>query len=410
MKIRIGADFWIELILIINCLVNAFLGSDAEPYVLIASLIILIVIVKKIYLRTGVDVWLFFMIAILGLFASWMGADSVNNHIIVRGISYCVMSALVMLLGIYYSKSNVSYQRVVKIIVKCAIFYGIIDFLLLIQDGIWNFNALRENRSGYLVLFGAFILGCFWASEEIVFSRKLDMIAFIVLLILSFVGFSRTNLLTLMILFLLIYCKKSKLKRNFLPYMFIALAVILGLFFLIWNYKDSNTYLGNFIAIIQRGLSEAEVSNDFSSATSISLNWRGYENYIALRQFRESSVFQKIFGSGFAGVYAGENAKYVVQNTEYLALLHNGYLTVLNYSGIMGLICLISFSVKKIINIIKNKSYNTPMGFLCFGLILTISVIMYVVRGFIGKSVFFEACFLIGYYCASSDYAAHGKG
>ena len=88
-----------------------------------------------------------------------------------------------------------------------------------------------------------------------------------------------------------------------------------------------------------RTAAEELTLGDYASPEDVNMRWRGYESFLALRQFRQLPVAQKIFGGGF-GQRVSLDATMTFHERDYEAIpvLHNGYMYVLVKTGYTGIV------------------------------------------------------------------------
>ncbi len=85
------------------------------------------------------------------------------------------------------------------------------------------------------------------------------------------------------------------------------------------------------------GWLEEVTVRDYSSAEDINRYWRGYETFLALREFRQFDILHTVIGGGFGQTIQLEHTQ-VLGEREFdeIPLLHNGYLLLLVKVGILG--------------------------------------------------------------------------
>ena len=185
--------------------------------------------------------------------------------------------------------------------------------------------------------------------------------------------------------------------------------IVMGLYFASYTkvYQD-------YVLRFSNSFNELNPNQDWSIKQNINNSWRGYEVWLILDNFNNSSVINKLFGNGFGSyiysdfaipVYTVVDGKTVVESIHEIAIFHNGYFGALFKCGIVGLILYISFIISLYVfsfKYIKNKKDL----FLNLALITYIVLATYVVMGLFHKEVWFPLVFLIIYLI---KYHADGK-
>ena len=89
-----------------------------------------------------------------------------------------------------------------------------------------------------------------------------------------------------------------------------------------------------FVLKIENTLVELSIKTDWSRYENIVQNWRGYEVFVALNQFNNFSLLQKIMGNGFGTLIPVKYTNLVGVPLENggIILLHNGYYTWIGYN------------------------------------------------------------------------------
>lgn len=261
---------------------------------------------------------------------------------------------------------------------------------------------LYSLRTTILIDESVFALGTFLSffkpkelKERYYFGKIKDIFASIVIVITSFLTFSRIVYLLVLILLL---CNIRNFKK-FLGVMAIA-ALAFGAIYLIIP-----DFVIEFIEKIAYSFAEISSDNTWNNSTIVN-NWRGYEAYNFSLWYQESGFARKIFGGGFGTTLdVGEEYAHIVTGEDALGYLHNAYLTFIMKNGILGLCCVALFYLCMFCRILKNKNQNEKR--MLIGLLIGIMVSSYFVISVFwsGKNNIFMICF-IAYLlaCKESNY------
>jgi hypothetical protein len=201
------------------------------------------------------------------------------------------------------------------------------------------------------------------------------------ILFLSFVlSFSRTSLVLAIVLSISIIGWVGRI--NMKAALTIAFLVISFFLLIITSPKDDIT---TFRGKLARTLTEISVS-DYKDSKEINDNWRGYETYRAINEYKSGNAKQKILGHGFGSLVELGLTKNLggVDFTE-IPILHNGYAYILVKTGIFGILCYIFFYSNLLIIALKYRnalsSEQVLFSRLLLGCTLSLLLSMYVVGG-----------------------------
>lgn len=265
------------------------------------------------------------------------------------------------------------------------------DFFILGPD------EFRDKYGKGSVLFVFSIVTLFYFYGYRLFSRP-RLLFFLLLILLSLVlTQSRLSILMLLI-FIFASCK-----NRFVHVLFTVFLFSLILFFTLpkENTTDVVSDRHSFVGKLISSLSELRPQN-YVFERDIHTNWRGYETYAALSQYSSGEFFSKIFGYGFGStVYidfdkrggAGEKSQVRLSSLDWL---HNGYVTVLLKTGILGVVIYILFSFRLLYFCLLRKSENIASSVaLCF--LYYFIVATFLVGGIFAKSGVMILLFTFGF-------------
>jgi O-antigen ligase len=196
-----------------------------------------------------------------------------------------------------------------------------------------------SNPGGNLIIL-AFVLGLLQNRINLgnLFPKFLPRFIAIPLLFLSFfLSFSRTGLISLI---LLVFSILGFVGRINLRAIFSIGLLIFGIIFILTTPEDE---VGTFRSKIARSGKEIAVS-DYENMNDINRNWRGFETYRALDTFMSGNLSQKILGQGF-GALVDLGFTMTLGEVEYskIPILHNGYAYILVKTGLIGILCYVFF-------------------------------------------------------------------
>lgn len=374
-----------------------------EATFVLGALLIFINILRtgKIVIGTHSSLWIFFVIWALGIIMDLYTHNHGSIYVYLRFTFYILSPVLYIYYGAIMNKTH-SLRSILKTFYIAAginVIYFIINFGMNISTLGISFNAVRAARVTItlLVLFAVFIYLLYGMSTKII-NKKLDKIIFVSSLICVFLSFLRSYLLFFFIglfIYIIAYQQTGKVfklvKIGFIP----ALILLIVLF----SNESLMKVTVEYVDMIARSAEEMSTESIWT-LENISSNWRGYEIYLAQNQFLKGNILQKVFGGGAMGIYVGDAARLVAQETigGYIPLLHNGFYGVLTYSGLAGLALFLYFYLEKFFYGIKHfMSHHDPAAVLLQITILGSMSITYVMTGPISATGALYSSLAIGF-------------
>lgn len=369
---------------------------------LIVGVFVAIAISGCILKTTGSHIWIYIVLALMGIVASLFNGMA-DMYIIIRGVSYVLPFMFAIYLGAYNAYIGVSEKRFVQIIVYAGIVYSIYYLVSTVISFTGNYSSLRDSRaSSYLISVAFAVMIVYKLNKEVLFNNKRDNVFFFVLFISVLLNLSRTSLLIVGVTVAISLLVMAR-KRDYFGRTLLIISILIIGFVCMEVYATHNTksILASYLDLISQGVKQFFGKVDIISNEDIVHNWRNYENQLAVNQFKNVDLLEKIFGQGYRGVYVGQYSTLVMEtdNSGYLPVLHNAYYTILTYSGVFGLIIFIlsqSILLKHILSDFNTKRNVHSLLTLCLMVSLYLSAT--IIRSFIGKYVLIEVGLLIGFY------------
>ncbi len=168
------------------------------------------------------------------------------------------------------------------------------------------------------------------------------------LLVSFFLYFSRV-MIVVYVAFYLAYQGYLKVSERGVKAGIIGLLSAITFMFIINQFDvDSNSKgINGFIFKIQNSYNEIfeslEIKNIKKDRRQLWKHWRGYEAESAINQLDKLGAWGWTFGDGFGSmVDLGVKVELAGEETQYIPLLHNGYVYVMFKTGIVGLLLYIS--------------------------------------------------------------------
>jgi len=329
--------------------------------------LILLYIKNKVNVFSQTEPLYLILILLIGLCSSIAHLAEYNFYFISRDIIYFIQAPIFIMLGmLLYAYTN-NLRVLLKIIVLSSLSITLYNFSELIvnpsiifQIGIdTRFSINVSNPSSLLT----FII-IFYARKYNykIFKKNYEIIIMLLSLLSISLSFSRTLYLLFIIAISIDYLNKSKLmKKAYYASIILVLFVIFGgsMLSVEYNTIDDVTLITKF----QHSIYEMAV-HSYDRLDEINNNWRGFEAYLGLSKFYEGNWLELIFGQGFGAVihtpywiFSGKK-----DGLDVIPMFHNGYITILLKTGILGILIFFLF-LHKLLNIkttdIKKKNYST---------------------------------------------------
>lgn len=268
-----------------------------------------------------------------------------NNYVlyyIIRDITYMMKPILGLLIGYQLFKSNIKFP--IQFLVYAGVAMAIVHLLQvgygIVIEGARNVREIREH-GGYFNDYEVYILIFLLFNQkfELNISRKKRMFFLIILGLSSFFYLARTNFIQFVILVLALKGYFVWNKRSAIVIGSTIAFTLLG-YFAIYQYNPvrNGKGLDEFLYKIKMAPGEAfstKINRD--DWKKFNDNYRSYENIRTIQQMTVNKSF--LFGEGLGSqvdlkqkVYLGD------MELRNISILHNGYMTVLLKTGIIGLL------------------------------------------------------------------------
>ena len=341
--------------------------------------------------------------------------DNNNSLVIdwVRDVFYYMNPLVFLYIGSYYSKKEMNINCIFNSFIISG---GILSFLQLITL-LHTTNSLNitnnvynwRNITGTGVLVSALSLAII-ASGIIPKEEKIPGILLKIITIIMIIEFaislSRTNILIAIITYIVLgyngLSKKRRISGSKIVASFVIISIFIGIILVFIPSKIREAYVEKIFS----SFSEISSNHEWNTTAEVQKNWRGYETYCATKEWKEADPISKVFGFGFGKrIYVGEFAYQLLRQTNSygkaettIAVLHNGYATMLIKQGVLGVIVYVLLYVS-----LFNKGYkeffkekNTESKVL-----IAISIIMlfqtYYLNGLFKDYCFYPLIILMGY-------------
>lgn len=282
---------------------------------------------------------IFLIIFLLAIIVGFFYENSF--YFIVRDITYLLKPISGLLLGyqLFHKSIKNPFQFIVYAGVSIAIYHLILVTYGVVIEGARNVRDIRLH-GGYFNDFEVYtlVILIFKDKFNLGFSKKTSRIFLIILALSSFFYLARTNFIQFVILILAIKGAFVLNKKSLTIITALILLAISG-YTAIYYYNPNRNGKGvdEFLYKIKMAPSEAfSTKINRSDWKQFNDNYRSYENIRTVQQLSYNSTL--LFGEGTGSqvdlkqkVYLGD------MELRYISILHNGYMTVLLKTGLLGL-------------------------------------------------------------------------
>ncbi|MFQ9320921.1 MAG: hypothetical protein ACLR3E_02520 [Enterococcus durans] len=355
---------------------------------------------RKIVGKQSLLLWLF----ILGICIGMLNLVHLNMLSFARDIFYFSFPIIILiyisLLSMIFGKNNELLNSIIYAAAVLSVIY-LINFLLnknsvMDQSNIWVYR--KETGTGYFIVPIALSILLFSKQFSFFTMKKWKKICLIFLLSSHVIlSFSRTVMIIFIIFFFILFPK-----RNLRKTLIFCFTILIILPFLYEGIKlfSTNELLKQYINKIVTSFVEMSKNEDWSDKMNIVANWRGYETFSALTEFRSLNSLTKLIGNGFgAEIEVGHFAELVGGSGTTIPVLHNGYLALLIKVGISGLLVYLFFLLSNIYYYVRLVIYKKNVYYkLVLSSFLSILVFTYFSTGIFQVQPRLVFLFIIGYY------------
>lgn len=341
MKLSLNKEFYYQLFFTF-CVIIPFFNNYEISFV--SWLIALALTIKKSYSTSFLRyvsyfIFIFILALIVGFFFQY------RLYFIIRDITYLLKPILGLFIG--YQFFNTKIKNPFKFLLYSGLVMAVIHLLLvgygILFHGAKSVASIREY-GGYFNDYEiyTFIILLFHKQLQVDLSPKKYRLFLIIMSISTFFYLARTNFIQFVILFM---AMKGWLVLNKKSLTIIGLLFISSVFsytvIYLYNPKRNGDSVNEFLYKIKLIPLEAFATkinrNDWKDFHD---HYRSYENVRTIEQLSYNKSI--LFGEGI-GSQVDLKQKVKLGDTElrHISILHNGYMTVLLKSGIIGLLLLL---------------------------------------------------------------------
>jgi hypothetical protein len=326
-----------------------------------------------------------------------IGLNNNESFPVLRDFVTFLNPILILSLG-YLIAYKVGYKNLVLLNIALGIFFSF-QFLLFFDSSFSDsIYQLRNNYSkpNYFTVTALVFLIHEYEYFSKKFSKGLIYFTFIILFTALLLSVSRTFIFAPILI--LIY--RIKINAKTIKRVFLFFSIVSCIYLINQSAFQNNRFQKEILNKFSNSSNEIG-ANDYSSKQDRNANWRGFENFLALKLYSSSTDFEKLFGSGFGKKIPieGQSQELAGQDYTEIIVLHNSYFILLIKSGLVGLLIFLSLVLKPQIKYIisSNKIYkNNYLYKLQLGLLFTLSIYSFTNHGWFHQIDFAPLIFLYG--------------
>lgn len=355
----------------------------------LAMVAYLIFSLQKIVIPKIKGMWIYIFTIV---YATIIGMILHGSRSVARDLYYVLPTLTLIILGYYLYMFYGSKTSLVKTLIVCGTFMSTcvwIKFLMnhSISDEYDRMKMiLGEHSTEVLFIFGTMFFYMFIKQERL-FNRFFRWYSFLIMLSQLALCMQRNIWASLLVGFVctaVMTIKKEYRRRMVRLGITIAISatIVVSVFFIIAPEKVTETIMDKNSRTIEEINSDIEYKNVDDAIA----NWRGYEIQSAEKQWKNSGILAEIFGTGMGTGIHLELVPYTwedITTTGEIPLLHNGYYTMLNKTGVVGVIALIWFMFANVVigyKLLKNRDDMDIEA----GILISISVV-YLVQTYVAR-------------------------
>jgi hypothetical protein len=373
---------------------NTFIGISEVSF-LIAFFAVLVSI-SKYGLKNVLNIIMFPLLLILvGLINSF----SNPNVLVLKDIYYFINPILIFLFGFYFAH-RYSLEKFIKYTIQLGI---ILSVLYLLS---YSFNSNNSSISelkdsvgvpSFIISLSLFLLA-YHIKIKVKIFKNFNFYFLLLFIIIAIISLSRTFILIIIILSIFssgyISFNRMKIKRGL-----VILLIFISCISFLQNINNNDRK--EFIGKVTSSIEEIQPQN-YTTKIDINNHWRGFEAFIGLSQYVKGSPQELLFGQGF-GKSAPLGFEMPLGDSSFTEIpkFHNGYVSVILKTGILGLLILFLFFIKRIrssVKIQKSRLHeNKVKGQFSIGIILVIMFSTFVISGWLNQGTITYFIFSLGF-------------
>lgn len=380
------------MLLVFALLTDTFISNE------IGFLMVLLLFVT-IFKAVKINHVSFCMILIL-MYAVLLGLYKHEFNKVIKDVWYILKPLLFYFSGaMFWLKYKNKYKIKVYILYVCLIYLFLFIQPIIFSIGDFFILSADDFRDKYGKGSILFVIGCALSLDFYIKTKKMTYLCLILFFIFGTVIAQSRFLLLFSLIYIFIHLFKSKSIHR---YTYIGVIFCISFMTLpTQNTEFTKNGRESFFEKIIFSLSEVRPQN-YLLDTDIHQHWRGYETYMAMNLFLGSNPHEVLFGSGLGQAVPIDFAKRggVGEQSDIrlfeLEWLHNGYVTILLKTGVLGITLLLYIFYNLVVFFMNNKTKNYN-SILYMSLVYYLIISTFLLGGVVSKSGILIPLFLLGY-------------
>ena len=305
------------------------------------------------------------LILVVGFISSLFHLLKYDFYYFGRDIMYFIQAPIFIIIGIYLRENIINFKMLLKAILLSSFVVTIYKLIELTLNPALFFQLGLETRYEYSLSNSTALLVftiLFYArkSKFKLFKNSIEWLIMSISLFSVAISFSRTSYIILLVILIIPIIRKYKyILKIYWVTVFSVLFIIFGGLFISFESNALENF--TFQSKMSHSLEEIIVK-DYETNFEIMTNWRGYEAFLGLSKFYEGNVFEIFFGQGFGTVVYTPSWIFGSEenNLGVLPIFHNGFITILIKSGLVGLLFffLFLYNLLKITSKVMVRNFN----------------------------------------------------
>lgn len=387
-----------SIVLLYMISVTGILSEEVLFLISVGVVLLMIGLSKRLIIpRVGGLAFYLIMIAI----AIVLGLITYASRNVGRDVFYILPTVLMVVIGYYCYMVSGDSKPIVKTMVLCGLLNTIYVFLTFLADTsvLDDFSETRSvfNVGIYNITLIAIVLFVYIIdAEKSVFGKKADFFIMILFLAQIVMSFSRSVWVETVVGSAIVLVVKSFFEGRNIKFFLRVITIVVIAFvasMLLFMYAPEDI-VQQYSEKIDRTEEEIDAGQSFMDVSQAMANWRGYENKMAITQWKKEGFITELIGDGMG---KGVHIRYIpsnwtagtVENNE-IPILHSAYHTILPKCGLLGVIALVWFMGSQIIlgfrNLFKDRKRRN-LAIIIIAISVCFMLQAYAVRGPITKGI-----------------------
>ena len=387
----------VSWIIVFVVIIQKMVSPEMYFMINLALLLYFIAISKSIPVSPIWGFWILLLFVAWGILA---GLQSINVDALrdyERDIYYYINPLVFMLNGVFYAKVGYSFSKYCNSLILGNLFHVVMYVVSLVTGGELG------GITGYLYVPMAILL-FYPLSEKESFKKSTRMVILALYLLPFAISFSRTAIIVVLTIVICVTSYKCNMKKVLsitLRMGVIVVAAIIAFYSFLPADKQKL-----YIEKIDNSTKEITYNQDWNDPLVVTKNWRGYEAYCAMEEFKRGNAIEQIFGYGFSKRISVGKYAYVLLDQENadgtmatdIAVTHNGYANILVKLGLLGVVMLLVFYFSIIIKSYKiSKKYDAKEARVLMGILVAEVFMTYILNGLYKDVCYYGMITTIGY-------------